>query len=95
MPFSRKHFLVMVGVASVASAAEPPASARAQTTVPQISNDAARAFALEMRRFDSSLTNAQLREIAKNIDDLWKAGRRLHSGLVNGDPPAPWFETGE
>jgi hypothetical protein len=48
-----------------------------------------------MRGFDPSLTDAQLREIEKSIEEEWQLGRRLHEGLTNGDQPSPWFEAGE
>lgn len=48
-----------------------------------------------MHRFDPALTDKEIHDIAKGIDDAWKAGRKLHKGLLNGDPPSPAFEIGE
>jgi hypothetical protein len=86
----------MMSAASAASEVEPPppAIAEAATPTPPRSS-AAQQFSLTMRRFDSSLTDKQIHDIAKGIDDGWKAGRKLHKGLSNGDPPSPEFEIGE
>lgn len=83
---TRKDFLATTGLASGALVAKAD---------PKAPSPAAREFAQRMRRFDPSLTQSQLTDIEKGIDDLWKIGDKVHKGLQNGDPTSPAFETGE
>jgi len=83
---TRKDFLTTAGLAGGGLVAKAD---------PKAPSPAAREFAQRMRRFDSSLTQSQLNDIEKGIDDLWKIGDKVHKGLVNADPTSPAFETGE
>jgi galactokinase/mevalonate kinase-like predicted kinase len=88
--------LVTANVANAAGQVEPQADGVAEAATPAPSpSAAAQQLALTMRRFDATLTDKQIHDIAKSFDDGWKTGRRLHKGLSNGDPPSPPFEVGE
>jgi galactokinase/mevalonate kinase-like predicted kinase len=87
--------LVMVSVASAASEVESPTKNVAEAATLPSPNAAAHELALRMRRFDPTLTDKQIGEIAKSIGGSWKAGAKLHKGLSNGDLPSPEFEIGE
>ncbi len=101
MPDSRKRFLGKLVTASLVGSAlgtsyqvEGQATALAATPSPAVSG-AAHALALKMREFEPTLTDEEIREIAKSIDDAWKSGRKLHAGLTNGESPSPPFEIGD
>ena len=83
---TRKEFLTTAGAAGGGLVAKVD---------PKAPSPAAREFALKMRRFDPSLTQSQLIDIEKGIDDIWKFGEKTHKGLQNGDPASPPFLTGE
>ena len=83
---TRKDFLATTGIAGGALVAKAD---------PKAPSPAAREFALRMRRFDPSLTQSQLKEIEKGIDDIWKFGEKVHKGLQNSDGTSPAFESGE
>lgn len=83
---TRKDFLTTAGIAGGGLVAKAD---------PKAPSPAAREFAQRMRRFDPSLTQSQLAQIEKGIDDLWKLGEKVHKGLVNADPTSPAFEIGE
>lgn len=87
---------VVGGAFGAECAAEGTATSIAEAATPSPSpSPAAHEFALTMHRFDPALTDKEIHDIAKGIDDAWKAGRKLHKGLLNGDPPSPAFEIGE
>jgi len=97
---SRKEFLVTAGAAAAASLAPEssiaatPAPAPTATPTP---SPAGREFALRMRRFDPSLTDAQIDAIAAGVDQSFEAGKtiRRHHELQNSDGPTPEFAAGE
>ncbi len=103
MESTRKQFLAAAGLVGAsllaptsveAQSAPSPAPSPSATPAP---SPAARAFAERMKRFDSSLTDAQLDEIAGGIDQLYTLGGDLRPkghGLINADPPTPQFEVG-
>jgi hypothetical protein len=96
MSSSRKQFLTAAGLVGAGLVTKTSAVALSPTPTPSPPpSPAAREFALRMRRFDPSLTAAQMTEIERGIDDLWKSGPKLHKGLTNGDAPSPGFEAGE
>jgi hypothetical protein len=89
MSDTRKRFLTVAGLAAAGLAA------RADAKAAKAPSPAAREFAQRFRRYDPLLTSAQMTEIEKGIDELWKLGGSVHKGLENGDGTSPAFETGE
>jgi len=89
---SRKRFLAAAGAAGV-SALAPAAAASAHAP-----SATATAFAKRMRTFDPHLTDAQIAQIARGIDQSLAAGKALRPkqlDLSAGDPPSPQFKVGE
>ena len=94
---NRRHFLT--SAAAVGASAVLAAKAQAQTTpvpAPSISpapkppSAVALALANDMRRFDPKLTDAQISNIAGQIDGNLKSGVRLNprgKRLANSDEP--------
>ena len=91
---SRKEFLVTAGATALLGAAGSPTPSPTPTPPP---SSAARELALRMRKFDSSLTDAQIDAIAEGIDQGFAAGEtiRAHHALRNGDGPSPEFSVDE
>lgn len=76
----------------ISAAATVPLLAAAPSPQPKPVSDAAKALAIQMRTFDSALTDKQVEEIAKGIDDNLKVGARVNphgTFLKNWDEP--WF----
>ncbi len=100
---SRKTFLGVLGATgtSFAFASSASSASSADSSPPSASpspskkiSDTARAQALEMRRFDSHLDDAQIETIARGIDDAAASARTLspHAApLANGDEPVTHF----
>ncbi|MDE2481048.1 MAG: hypothetical protein KGN02_02515 [bacterium] len=102
MESTRKQFLAAAGLVgasllaptSVEAQASSPSPAPSATPAP---SPAAQAFAQRMKSYDASLSDAQIDEIAANVDQLFGLGKDLRPKghqLVNGDPPTPQFEVG-
>ncbi|MGA7572029.1 MAG: hypothetical protein WB491_03220 [Candidatus Aquilonibacter sp.] len=87
---SRKEFLATAGAAALLGATASPTPSPTPTPPP---SSAAHEFALRMRKFDPSLTDAQIDAIAAGIDQGFAAGKtiRAHHALRSGDGPAPEF----
>ena len=85
------------GKSAAAQSAQPSTGA---TPVPSATptpapSAAARAMAARVGRFDSSLTQKQLDDIAAGIEQIYGFGDTLHpkgAALKNGDAPLPAFE---
>lgn len=99
MTASRKSFIAHT--AALGAAVALPSKAEAQAAKPSPSpsatptpSPASLEAALRMRRFDSSLTDEQVREIARGIDEQNASGVgiRKRRPLHNGDEPVPEFE---
>jgi hypothetical protein len=94
---TRKAFLGAASVAGISLLISSKAAAQSPSPTPTATpapSPAARAFALRMRRFDPHLTDAQIDEIAQNIDQDYAFGSDLRSKtsvLHNGDAPTPEF----
>ena len=91
---TRKAFL-STAVAGAAFAA--PASVFGASPSPSPSpppSSSALDFASRMRAFDSTLTDAQIDDIAAGIDQAWGLGKDLRKKhpLKNDDAPSPQFE---
>ncbi len=102
MESTRKEFLAAAGLVGASLLAPTAAHADTPTPAPSPSatpapSPAARAFAQRMKAFDATLTDAQLENIAGDVEQLYELGGQLRPkghGLVNADPPAPQFEVG-
>ena len=99
MAESRKAFIARAGAAGAGAlvstsalglAAPSPSPSPSASPTP---SPAATEIAAQMRRFDPSLTDDQLREIARGIDEQnhYAAQIRKKQPLHNGDEPAPEF----
>ncbi|HET9029951.1 MAG TPA: hypothetical protein VFN49_07220 [Candidatus Aquilonibacter sp.] len=98
---SRKGFIAAATAlgAAIAVPSSPLQAAATPTPTPAPTaspppSPASEAIARTMRRFDSSLTDEQLMEIARGIDDQnhYASFIRKRQPLHNGDEPAPEFE---
>jgi hypothetical protein len=91
---SRKEFLVTAGATALLGATTSPKPTPTATPPP---SSAAHELALNMRKFDSSLTDAQIDAIATGIDQGFAAGKtiRAHHALRSGDGPSPEFSVDE
>lgn len=91
----RRQFLTAIagGSAAVLLARGAHAGIPPPTASPAPSGNAL-AFAQQMRAYDPKLTDAEISNIAKQIDDNLKSGKQLNPAskrLVNGDEPATVF----
>jgi hypothetical protein len=96
---TRKAFLAAAAsvplIAAAPAASPAPAPAPTPTPKKRQISEAARALAAEMRRFDPSLTDKDLEEIAAGIDDNFRVGNRVNphgTFLKNWDEPVTIFE---
>jgi len=101
---NRKQFLASVGLTgaalafgrSGASGAEPAAARLSPSPAPSEKPPSAAALAVAagMRRFDPKLSDAEVAEIAKGIDESAQAGSALNpkkKRLLNSDQPVTVF----
>lgn len=97
---SRKEFLFTAGAAAAVTLAPEPSRAASPSPSPSPTpspSPAAHEFALRMRKFDPSLTDADIYKIAACVEQSFAAGKdiRRHHKLQNGDGPSPEFAVGE
>ena len=99
MSSSRKDFLAAASAAGAGFALTGATPSVAPTPTPTPAPTAfARDVAERMRRFDAHLSDAQIDDIARQVDGLDKLGAQLRPkghGLVNADPPSPQFRVAE
>jgi hypothetical protein len=97
---SRKDFLTAAAAVPLLAAAPPsPAPTTAPTPTPKPSkrkiSATARDFAQDMRKFDPSLSDKQIEDIAAGIDGNLKIGNAVNrkgQALKNWDEPVTVFE---
>jgi hypothetical protein len=88
---SRKEFFAATAASVGALMTPSPQASPSPTPAPSA---AAREFALRMRAFDPTLSDAQIEAIASGIEATWKLGDSInHKGaaLKNSDEPVPSF----
>ncbi len=99
---TRKQFIAAAAAVPLVAAAPPSPKPAAPEPTPtpkksQVS-EAARGLAAQMRRFDSSLSDKELEEIAAGIDGNLKIGGAVNphgTTLKNWDEPVTTFEVPE
>lgn len=101
MSATRKAFLAAASAVGAGLAVKGAAQAQSPSPAPTATPAAsayAREFAQRMRHFDARLTDAQLDDIAHQVDqlsDFRSALRPKGHGLSNGDAPSPQFRVDE
>lgn len=94
MASTRKAFLAAASAAGAGFALGEPAQAKPAKPASALAHD----FAERMKRFDPHLSDAQVKSIALQIDQLEGLGTQLRPkgrGLSNGDAPSPQFRVDE
>lgn len=87
----------MTGSVQAQTPASPPPTSSPTPKATPTPSPAAREFALQMRKFDPALTDAEIDSIAQQVDQLSDLRRQLRPkghDLANGDLPTPQFEVG-